>query len=210
MADVEVELPPPRSGSRVSGQRTRQKILRAAKRVLATQGYARFTLRCVAGEAGLTVGNLAYHYRSKRSLVRALIMQLMAEYRDQVGKQLRSSPKRSPKAFRSLVTWLMKDSVSRQTSRLFREFWTIALHDAFIANAVDGFYAEVQETMAALVRQHFPDLSRNAAREIVQLMGIISEGSNVLYATARTPTAPFRGVSRLACTLLVQAAQRTP
>jgi len=135
----------PRSGSRASGERTRVEILRAAKRVLATDGYARFTLRRVAGEAGLTVGNLAYHYPSKRNLVRALIMLLIEEYRMQVDARLRSAPSRSPGAFRALVSWLIRDSVSTQTSRLFREFWTIALHDPVIANAIDRLYAEVRK-----------------------------------------------------------------
>ncbi len=199
----------PRSGSRASSQRTRTEILRASKRVLATYGYARFTLRRVAREAGLTVGNLAYHYPSKRTLVRALIMLLIDEYRTQVTTHLRTTPNRSPAAFRSLVAWLMRDSVSTETSRLFREFWTIALHDPFIARAVDRFYAEVQETASAQLRHNFPKLQRGAERAIVQLMGIISEGSNVLYATARNPTAPLGRVTTLACTLLVRAAQRS-
>lgn len=199
----------PRSGSRASGERTRSEILRAAKRVLATHGYARFTLRRVAHEAGLTVGNLAYHYPSKRNLVRALIMLLIGEYRAEVERRMRSTPSRSPGAFRSLVSWLMRDSVSTQTSRLFREFWTIALHDPFIAQAIDRFYAEVQETASIQLRHNFPRLPAGSVREIVQLMGIISEGSNVLYGTARAPTAPLSRVTRLACSLLVQAAQQS-
>jgi AcrR family transcriptional regulator len=197
----------PRSGSRASSERTRLEILRAAKHILATQGYARFTLRRVAAAAGLTVGNLAYHYPSKRKLVRALIVLLIDEYRVQVETYLQSATQRSPTGFAALVIWLMRDSVSPQTSRLFRELWTIALHDEFIATAVDGFYAEVQETAAAHLRQNFPDLPTPTARAIVQLMGIISEGSNVLYSTARRPTAPLSRVTRLAADLLVHAAQ---
>jgi hypothetical protein len=102
----------------------------------------------------------------------------------------------------------MRDSVSTQTSRLFREFWTIALHDPFIAKAIDGFYAEVQETAAMHLRHNFPDLPPASVRAIVQLMGIISEGSNVLYGTTRKPTAPLGRVTKLACSLLVQAAQQ--
>jgi hypothetical protein len=102
----------------------------------------------------------------------------------------------------------MRDSVSAQTSRLFREFWTIALHDPVIAETIDRFYAEVQETASTRLRRNFPNLSPRSVREIVQLMGIISEGSNVLYGTARSPTAPLDRVTRLAGTLLVQAAQQ--
>jgi AcrR family transcriptional regulator len=206
---VSSALPSPRSGVRASGERTRMGILRAAKRVLATDGYARFTLRRVAREAHLTIGNLAYHYPSKRNLVRALILLLIEEYRAQIDARMRTTPARSPDAFRSLVVWLMRDSVSAQTSRLFREFWTIALHDPVIARAIDQFYAEVQETAARRLRDNFPNLPARSVREIVQLMGIISEGSNVLYATAHNPTAPLDRVSRLASSLLVQAAQRS-
>ena len=209
-ASIKGSLEPraPRSGSRASSERTRAEILRAAKRVLATDGYARFTLRRVAREASLTVGNLAYHYPSKRTLVRALIMLLIDEYRSQIDARMRTAPSHSPRAFRSLVAWLMRDSVSAQTSRLFREFWTIALHDPVIAATIDRFYAEVQETASTRLRRNFPNLSPRSVREIVQLMGIISEGSNVLYGTARSPTAPLDRVTRLAGTLLVQAAQQ--
>jgi AcrR family transcriptional regulator len=183
--------------------------LLAAKTVLATDGFARFSLRRVAGIAGLTVGNLAYHYRSKRELVHALIESLIDEYRNQVDAYLRSPKSRSAKGFGALVEWMMHDSVSPVTSRLFRELWTIALHDEFIATAIDDFYVEVHETTSQLLRQNFPNLTSRMAQDIVQLMGIISEGSNVLYATARVSTAPMSRVARLASTLLVQAAKQS-
>jgi AcrR family transcriptional regulator len=197
----------PRSGSRASGQKTRQEILRAAKHVLATEGHARFTLRRVAKEADLTVGNLAYHYRSKRELIRALIGLLVADYRREEEIRLRSASKRSSKALGSLLAWLMQDSVSPETSRMFRELWTMALHDPFVANAIDRFYAEVNETVTAVVRRHFPNMRASRAREFVQLIGVLCEGSNVMYATAKRPIAPFRRVCRLACSMLVEAAE---
>ena len=198
-----------RSGSRASSRRTRKDILGASKRVLATHGYARFTLRRVAREAGVTVGNLVYHYPTKRTLVRALIALLIDEYSGQIASRMNGAPGRSPAALSALITWLMRDSVSTETSRLFREFWTLALHDPFVARAMDRFYAEVQETAALHLRHGFPRLSKSAVRGIVQLMGIISEGANVLYATARRPTAPLKQVATLASDLLVHAATRS-
>ena len=196
----------PISGSRASSERTRSEILRAAKGVLATDGFARFSLRRVAKLAGLTVGNLAYHYPSKRDLVHALIKSLIEEYRTQVDTYLRSPRRRSRRSFAALVVWMMRDSVSVQTSRIFREFWTLAMHDELIAAAIDGFYTEVHKTTAILLRKNFPNLTLRTAKDIVQLMALISEGANVLYATARAPIPPMRRVSRLASMLLVQAA----
>jgi AcrR family transcriptional regulator len=161
----------------------------------------------VAKEADLTVGNLAYHYRSKRELIRALIGLLVADYRREEEIRLRGASKRSSKALGSLLAWLMQDSVSPETSRMFRELWTMALHDPFVANAIDRFYAEVNETVTAVVRRHFPNMRASRAREFVQLIGVICEGSNVMYATAQKPIAPFKRVCRLACSMFVEAAE---
>lgn len=200
----------PRSGSRASSVRTKHRILRAAKSVLADNGYAKFTLRQVAAKSGVTVGNIAYHYPSKRELVRALITLLIQDYRVQVETFLRASAKRSSNAFAALVVWLMQDSVSRQTNRLFREFWSIALRDPVIATAMDRFYEEIQQTATSKLQESFPDLPLRRARAIAQLMGIVSEGSNVLYGTAQRPVAPLSDVSDLAAALLVHAAKQAP
>ena len=198
----------PKSGSRASSERTRLVILHAAKRVLATDGYARFTMRRVASAAGLTVGNLAYHYPSKRELVHALITSLIGEYREQVLTYLNHATGGASKGLGALVDWMIRDSVSVQTSRLFRELWTIAMHDEIIAAAVDRFYAEVHATAAERLRDNLPHLSAKGARGLVQLMGIISEGSNVLYAKTQQPFAPLNDVARLASELLEQAANQ--
>jgi hypothetical protein len=135
---------------------------------------------------------------------------LIQDYRAQVETYLRASAKRSSNAFAALVVWLMQDSVSRQTNRLFREFWCIALRDPVIATAMDRFYEEIQETATIKLQEGFPDLPVRRARAIAQLMGIVSEGSNVLYGTAQRPVAPLTDVSDLASALLVHAAKQTP
>jgi AcrR family transcriptional regulator len=198
----------PRSGSRASSDRTRGDILEAAKQVLATQGYARFTLRQVASTAHISLGNLVYHYASKRDLVRALITQLMIEYRCRIDTFLHAATKSQSNDFASLVEWLMVDSISPATSRLFRELWVLALRDDFIAAAVNRFYEEMHVTAAARLKENFPNLTRQSALEIAHLMGIISEGANVLYGTARNPGTPLKRTVKLAASLLVKAAER--
>src|SRR5688572_21705525 len=62
------------------GDGTREKILAGAREVLLRHGYERFTTRRVAESAGITVGNLTYHFPSKRQLLASLIQRLLAEY----------------------------------------------------------------------------------------------------------------------------------
>lgn len=193
---------------RAARQDTPLAILRAARKVLASVGYARLTMRAVASQTGLTVGNLAYHFPSKRGLVRALILSLVADYQSKSDEYLRTAGHRRRGGFAGLLRWLVEDSVSTETSRLFRELWVISLHDALIAKAMDRFYARAHERVVRLLRLSQPALRRRRAQDIVQLMGAISEGANVLYATTSGPASrrSLARYSRLAARLLVAAA----
>lgn len=53
------------------GEETRRRILEAALALLAERGYEGTTMRAVAEEAGVSVGNAYYYFRSKDHLVQA-------------------------------------------------------------------------------------------------------------------------------------------
>lgn len=204
----------PRNGTLDPARRTvrldpRADILRAAALVLGTVGYARLTMRAVASEAGLAVGNLVYHFPSKRDLVHALIGWLVMQYQAKSSEYLTDPQLGATKGFGNLVQWFIRDSVSPSTNRLFRELWTMALHDTKIAEAMDGFYEQAHVTAAALLRVRHPHLTAQESRDIVQLMGMVSEGANVIYGTAGLSHTSLTRVSRLAADLLEQAASRT-
>ena len=195
-----------RRPTRAPREDTRADIMRAARQVLATAGYARLTMRAVAREAGLAVGNLVYHYPSKRHLSHALILSLMEYYQRESSAYLRKSGEDRRGGLAGLIRYYMKDSVAVETSRLFRELWTMALHDEEIATAMDRFYREAHRTAVRLVRATHPGLDQRHAHDIVQLMGTISEGANVIFATAPASVASRRRVAQLAGELLERAA----
>jgi AcrR family transcriptional regulator len=55
---------------------TRQRILDTARHLFNTQGLHRVGVRDLARAAGMSAGNLAYHFRTKDDLVAALVMEL--------------------------------------------------------------------------------------------------------------------------------------
>ncbi|HEU4349830.1 MAG TPA: TetR family transcriptional regulator, partial [Actinoplanes sp.] len=58
--------PPPR---RARGEQTRQLILETALRLFRERGYAETTMRVIAKEAGVAVGNAYYYFDSKEHLI---------------------------------------------------------------------------------------------------------------------------------------------
>ena len=55
-----------------TGVATVEQIIRAAEHVLVEKGHAALTLRAVADECGLQLGNLTYYFPTKHALVKAL------------------------------------------------------------------------------------------------------------------------------------------
>lgn len=61
-------------------EQTRRTIVDAAMRLFNRDGYGRTTMRSIATEAGVSVGNAYYYFGSKEHLIQAFYDQLQAEH----------------------------------------------------------------------------------------------------------------------------------
>ncbi|WP_197053767.1 TetR/AcrR family transcriptional regulator [Chitinibacter sp. ZOR0017] len=158
---------------------TRSQILYAAMAVLIEVGQAAFTTRRVAERAGISLGNLTYHFPSKQRLVQAMIGELLAQYQQRFEQMLAS--KNVQNSLNELINWLMVDAIDKKTVHLFRELWSLSLHDEEIAIAMDTFYTQSIALTAQLLQQNFPKASPAAVNELVTLLAVATEGCIVLY-----------------------------
>lgn len=58
---------------------TKQKILSKSLELFNEQGISNVSLRMISSEAGISVGNLQYHYKKREEIVEALYFQLVGE-----------------------------------------------------------------------------------------------------------------------------------
>ncbi|MGC5021185.1 TetR family transcriptional regulator [Micromonospora sp. DT47] len=63
------------------GEQTRQLILDTAMRLFRERGYARTTMRAIAQEAGVAVGNAYYYFGSKDHLIQEFYAETQVEHR---------------------------------------------------------------------------------------------------------------------------------
>ncbi|MEG3635565.1 TetR/AcrR family transcriptional regulator [Micromonospora palythoicola] len=63
------------------GEQTRQLILETAMRLFRERGYARTTMRAIATEAGVAVGNAYYYFQSKEHLIQEFYARTQTEHR---------------------------------------------------------------------------------------------------------------------------------
>ena len=193
-------LPPSNNG-------TREEILAGAREVLLRHGYERFTIRRVADAAGITVGNLTYHFPSKRQLLISLIQRLLAEYTSAFEGFFADLSIPMDRKFKELIEWLMNDAATIESNRLFRELWAMAMHDRFVARAIDDFYDQAIGRIAQLLRVERPTMSQDAADSIAHLVALISEGTGIIYGTRPARVASHADVKALAVDVLTGAAR---
>ena len=181
---------------------TIDRILQAARDVLIKHGHAGFTTRRVADAAGISPGNLSYHFPSKRQLLRALITRLVADYSRQFGAFLSDAEIPAEEGLQHLVRWLLNDAVREEGVHTFRELWAVSLHDPVICRAIDDLYDELMGHVEALLRRSNPQVDANAIREVVQYLALMSEGSIVLYGTRRRRAVSFDRIIELTISLI--------
>ena len=71
---------------------TRTRILDTALSLFNEQGVASVSMRTVAAGAGMSVGNLTYHFPNRDSLVQALLNRLIEELNTQIGETQQPQP----------------------------------------------------------------------------------------------------------------------
>ena len=76
----------------MSTQTTRQQILHAAFALIRREGVARLTIEAVAQEAGLSKGGVLYHFRSKESLIQAMVASLVERFDADIETARREEP----------------------------------------------------------------------------------------------------------------------
>lgn len=73
----------------VKSEQTRRLLIDTALRLFSVQGYEKTTMRAIALEAGVSVGNAYYYFRSKDDLIHELYSSLQDEHRSLALPQIR-------------------------------------------------------------------------------------------------------------------------
>ncbi|MGW4244339.1 TetR family transcriptional regulator [Nocardia sp. NPDC004722] len=72
------------------GEVTRQQIIDAALRLFEQNGYTKTTMRAIAGEAGVSVGNAYYYFASKEHLVQGFYQHIQTLHEQRVEQTPRA------------------------------------------------------------------------------------------------------------------------
>ncbi|MES1974940.1 MAG: TetR family transcriptional regulator [Pseudomonadota bacterium] len=166
-----------RPGTYIRGTETVDAILKAAHTVLIDEGASAFTIRRIAAECGMKVGNVSYHFPRKEMLIQILLDELLESY-DKVLENRVRQPSLSPEErLRQLIVICLEDIAGKRTTRLFTELWALANQNDFVADRVRAFYQKVHDYIGEYVAVLNPSLTPDDVHTVALYISASMEGA---------------------------------
>lgn len=156
------------------GAQTAIAILKSARTVFIREGHAGLSMRMVAEEAGVAVGNVSYYFTSKRVLLEAMLKEELAAYVEEHIRQFEASSDSPIEILLNVVEFYVSNA--RLSHRFFFQVWGYAGSDDGARALVSELYRPIGRFVLSMVRAANPGLSEVRARQIVLQIFALEEG----------------------------------
>lgn len=167
------------------GAARRAELLQVAERLMVEEGAGALTMRRVAEEAGIRLGNLQYYFPTKDALIDALVDELCARYVARMAAE--TEPNLSPEAaLAAFAQFIVSDFRSREGSVIFWELWALSAHSEGVAHAVNRLHELERAHIAAILEQLRPQLSSADRRLRAVAIVALLEGSGLFVGPGRS------------------------
>lgn len=191
MRDLTSKNRPGTAVSRKGNDRIDQ-IMRAARDTLIRLGYQRFTMRGVATECDISVGNLNYYYANKADLLADLLVVVLQGYIVGFDEILANSDPGSPeKTLENVMRFIIADIGTQETTVFFPELWALANHDSDASKRMHDLYRNYRRIYDELIPKINPALSPMQVRQLSLFLSASLEGQT-MFIGYKKPWAKHR------------------
>ena len=157
-------------------------ILREAIALIATHGYAAFTMRAVARASGIKLGALQYHFRTRSDLLEALVTFVLEQYLEDFATRRANAGDPETDLSALLDYWLAESLTAElQTDRLFPQLWAMGLVEPSVQAMLDEIYARYLAFIEAGLREMGIE---NPEGEAIMILSML-EGMTLFVAPER-------------------------
>ncbi|QBR03942.1 TetR/AcrR family transcriptional regulator [Paraburkholderia pallida] len=177
---------------RAQGVRTRNAIIRVARKLLLENGPMDFSLRAVALKAGISVSNLQYYFPTRPAVLRAVMAPVIDAYLDALKQALQSDV--SPRAtIEAMLDMGLQDAKDSKNIPLWWHFFSLASTDPECAQMRDDWYDTLTSEFAKVIRAANPERGAAESAHIAVLLISMADGMTLHLATTRSKRAYMRG-----------------
>lgn len=156
------------------GAKTLKAVLAAANRVFIRDGHAGLSMRNVADESGVALGNVNYYFESKRALLEATLREVLADYVEAHLDHLGPTPAPPLEILLNVISFYVSNG--RRSYPLFFQIWGYAASNPAAKLLVQELYRPIGRFIYYLVRAARPEATDARVREIVLQLFSLEEG----------------------------------
>ncbi|MCO1463791.1 TetR/AcrR family transcriptional regulator [Burkholderia multivorans] len=161
-------------------------IIRAAANVLASEGYANFTLARVAKEVGILTSGLQHYFPVHEDLLGSTISALFATYYDRWSEMSQPSAKSAIERLFEVIDEVFVEACDPRVCRFSFEMFALAEHSEITYTLLSKSYAEYRQIYVNLVREIDPTVSGRECLARATLIAAQFEGLMIYtYSTGR-------------------------
>lgn len=138
---------------------TQTRILEATQHVLAEEGDAGASMRKIAQRAGMSIGNVQYHFPTRSDVLAAFVELHFAACYDELTAGVEGLSAQEVEARARHVVALVLSHTLREDDvcRIFRELWALSARDPKLKAALDSYYQRFSTAMVDAIAD--PDAS---------------------------------------------------
>jgi len=195
------------SGQSARSAETCARILRGARKAPLELGPGGFSMRAVAGNAGISLCNVQFHYRDQAALLSALLQEELTSGRQRVDEALSKSHGRRD-ALERVLDALLAQQCDQEAMRLYLALWSLAGTEASVREVLHDFYARFVGEVVALLRLSGSSLGPQDLKQRAQVAVALLEGLS-LFRSGVAGHLPKRA-ERLVRTMLLSLVDPTP
>jgi AcrR family transcriptional regulator len=184
--------------SRRANNETAARIVLAARQILMDEGYVQFSMRNVAGRAGVHLANVQYYFKTREDLVRALLDDTGARYRAAYDELRTSAPADRIARFEAVVDFNLQDISTWETRRYFIQLWALLTTiDGDSGSLMNDLYAIDIQQLSECIADLVPGTESAEIRRRASVLAAMIEGLVVVRgAHSRSPSELKRLMAR--------------
>jgi len=171
-------------------------ILESARKLIAEEGYHKFSLRATAARSNIHLKSLQYYFPTRKRLLIAVVNYTLDNYYFRPYEVLfaRFSATTPEHRFRVMIEFLLDDLEQPFTTRLFPELWALASHEPELAEVMDIFYVRHLASIEQMIRHADPRLSPAVVSHRACIIGMLIEGLLLIMGHGKPKHPQYEGL----------------
>ncbi len=159
------------------GKTRSREILEVARQSLVDKGYKELTLRNVAHNVGISIGNLQYYYRTKEDLEREMLQYASDREIKECYELLEKSSGDAERRFTALIDFLLMRIKKPDTRGLHLQGWALATHDNYAEYCMEQLYKDRCAIIEREIKRLNPSIDRTECSSRATVIHALIVGS---------------------------------